>query len=447
MSLRYSLCNLLLILFFSVSAWAQAQVPLEAFVSTEKAFIWRKPGYSWSDCRPLEPDAPSSRFKSAEDEQLTMRRFNSGGREVCLSRDQKKDLLSSGDPVEIVTDKKGKVITEDHEIIIGGDLMEKKFYFVQAQGREGWMSEDQLTEPAPKEFPREDVKKDDPYCPPKSKSANQFKGLALQIPELQNAIDEKIALAPPKSDREIDRYMCLYHDGRIKPEQFQDTYKKFQKSAKQASSAFGVPYGLIMCTMLVESGLYYNPQERKEYKGLSQFGSAFVTDLNKIKTRAPYEDMWEKFQKVAPGAGLSDREIRSSSDPTSPAAAIALAYQWIYWDRMQQVGCKDCNISPQINRKELYMMVTAYNWGPYSLHKVARRSPMQMRSTPPPPRESRNYMARMENCLERGYDQSFREEGGKKSRSRKPGSTQNLTGEKAIYEDRVDRCDRLFPVK
>jgi hypothetical protein len=444
---------------------------LEAFVSTEKAFIWTQPGYSWADCRPLEPKEPENKFKSKQDETLTMSRFNAGAKRVCQMRDKKRDLLSAGDSVEILT-RNGKMVTESHDIIISGELMKKQFYLVNYRGQMGWMSEDQITEPAPKEYARPKASKD--TCVPGSKSANPMKGMAIQIPELQKAIDKHIALGTPKTDREVDRFACLYRSNHIDDDEFPGMYKKFQVSAKQASKAFGIPYGLIMCTMLVESGLHYNPKEKKEYKGLPQFGSALVSDLNKVKDREPYSQMWGKYQKMNPKVELSDRAVRSSPDPTAPAAAIALAYQWMYWDRIKQSRCKDCSFGSQINRKELYMLVTGYNWGPYSIGKVAGKSAYEMQSTPPPPKESRDYMVRMEHCLEGGYDQSFRDEAptkvsGKKSKDKSKTKEKSKSGKKSkakkaivkafnqvthrnvaerkVYEDRVDECDRLYPVK
>jgi hypothetical protein len=366
-----------------------------------------------------------------------------------VTPDGKATRLSSGDQVQVETRSDGTLITQVRPVRVKGNLLDETFYQVSVRGQKGWMSAHQLTEPSPREFERANYLNLMPKnidCPTdKHESSGKLKGLALQIPELQNAIDKNMPLASPKSEREIDRYMCLYHDDRIESEKFLETYKKFQKSAKQASQGFGVPYGMIMCTMLVESGLFYNPREKKEYKGLPQFGSALVEDLNRVKTRKPFDDMWSQMKKINPQIEISDQAVRSSPDPAGPAAAIALAYQWIYWERLKKVNCKDCSISNQLNRKDLYMMVAGYNWGPYSLDKVAHKTASEMRNSPPPPKESRDYMARMENCLEAGYDKSFRDEAMDRVGTKKDHLLKGSVEYRA-YNQRVARCDQHFPI-
>jgi hypothetical protein len=217
--------------------------------------------------------------------------------------------------------------------------------------------------------------------------------------------------AGSKKDNEIDHFACLYRDYNIPDKKFLETYPDFQKAAKEAASAFKVPYGMVMCTMMTESSLYFNTKEKDEYRGLGQVGSAFVEDLNKLIRKNPYKEQWDTYKSKNQDVQFTDKSVRESSDPRSAAVAVALGMSWIYNDRFHQkdVACKDCSRDGNYNRKDLYMMIAGYNWGPYSLKKIVGKSAAQMKSSYPPPEETRDYMSRIENCLAKNHYSNFKE--------------------------------------
>jgi hypothetical protein len=388
---------------------------LEAYISTQKSFIWSQPGYNWKDCRLIKTQDEDIYKLDGEEKSLAEKRYNEGGKAICLQRekDRPKNLLNAGDRVEVIDGSE----TPPMDVIIGGKLMQKKFYRVKSEsGYEGWISEDQITEPKAIEpkatepkgklFPKENKE----VCETKPKlGADKLKSEAGKIGQ---AVDQQIQLGKLKNDDEIKKFMCLYRHHKISKDEFDEKFDVLHNAAKDAANSFKVPYGMIMCTMLVESGLYHDPNEKDEYRGITQFGSMLVEDLNQATKRQPYSEMWKSYKSKNKSAEISDINIREESEPYSSAAAVAMAMKWIYNDRFKdkKVNCKDCSKDGNYNRKDLYLMIAGYNWGPYAIHKISQKSAFEMRNTSPPPKETRDYMERMENCWTKGHFKNFRED-------------------------------------
>jgi hypothetical protein len=381
----------------SVESWGKAD--LSASIYIEKAFLWDRPGFTWKDCRAHEPNAP---FFSANDRALTMKRA-SESKPAC---DNRQILLSAGEQVKIFTDKNDQPIEVEKEMIVGDKILKKNFFQVQIfkNGKliKGWIPASQLT-------PIHQYEKPKTICEPKAKGTNTPQALLFKLKKFQQDVEDKLPLASQKSQAEVDRFMCLYNDEGWNGENFETHFKKFRTAAKNAATSFGLPYALVMCTMLVESGLKHRPNETKEYRGYGQFGSDLVFDLSQVAKRKPYSEMWNAFQAKHKNATLTDDSIRQSADPTASAAAIALALRWIYKERIPAAGCKDCTSDFNFNRKDLYLMVMGYNYGPYTIGKVVERSSSSLHSGFPPPEETRHYMTQMDRCLTKGHISNFRE--------------------------------------
>lgn len=404
---------LISIIFSTLSALAGNTTPTQLVVevATSKAFIWNKPGYSWKDCRPEEAQ---SAYNNDEEKRITLERYNSGGKEICAARNAKTDLFESGETLEIVMQNGKPVYDETHKVIFSGNLMPKGFYKVKAKnGKVGWVSEDQVTRPH--ELEVEEVQTPSKTCNSfcetakanqrPAKDLNKFKGDFLR------EVDKQLPFPGSKSEKETDHFACLYRDQRISDEAFKTVFAKTKMAAAEAAKAFKMPYNLVLCTMMTESSLYFDPKDKDEYRGLSQVGSAFVEDLQKLMKKQPYQSQWTNYQKSNPGVQFTDNAVRNSGDPMAPAVAVAMGLSWIYNERFKEkdVKCTDCSTNGQFNRKDLYMMITGYNWGPYSLRKVVGRSPASMRNSFPPPKESRDYMSRVENCLAKDHYLNFKE--------------------------------------
>lgn len=424
----------------------------QAYVSDKSAYVWSVPGFSWKECRCENSDAC---FPTNEDLRLSLERYSHGGAEACQSRGP---LLEAGDELEVLTNDKGKPITADKDLIFSGKLVPKKFYKVKVKGKNGksfigWISEHQITSPSDqKEAEKEEPEvADSKPCPPvKSKNTNSPKELGTFVKKMRDDISSKIELGPTKSDSEVDRFMCLYRNASINENEFSGLLKKFKKAAKDAESAFQVPYSMTMCTLLVESGLKHNPNENDEYTSYGQFGSLLVEDLQKKVASRPYSAMWNQYKSRNPSAEFTDRAIRKDGSPESATAGVAMALRWIYGERFKDVGCKDCSTHKMddpraapmkdLNRKDLYMMVAGYNFTPYSLSKLKGKTPAALLTSYPPPKETRNYMTQMDRCMEKGQEEQLRVSGkpSKKGKADKKSVSRE-------YKSRIDECNRTHP--
>ncbi|MEZ0391866.1 MAG: hypothetical protein ACAH59_06605, partial [Pseudobdellovibrionaceae bacterium] len=367
-------------------------------------------------------------YSTDQDRAFSIQRYNSGGKEACERRNFKEGLLQAGDRVEIMTDKNGnpqtainpKTKDETFTVRIRDEDISVKYYRVRSEkGVEGWISSSQLTLPKDvSPLNKEKVKPlvSDEDCPPlKSPSAEEsLKGKSFPEKILEKAsIDNPIRKS--KSETEMDRYMCIHRHGKMDFNSFKSQLNSFKHAAKEAENAFGIPYAMVMCTMLTETRMYFIPGEGKNrsdrYLGLTQFGPELVSDLKDAIRRQPYKKMWEEYQSRNPNVQFTDRAIRLESDPHAPLAATALALRWIYEERMRDnnVNCVGCTRNREFNRKDLYMMVTGYNYTPFGLHKVGHKTPGQMLTGFPPPEETRDYMQYMESCMEQGFEKNFRE--------------------------------------
>ena|GEM_PF-2674827 len=405
---------------------ADAQSPGISYVYTETASLWNEPGYSWKVCDQLShKDASndsSAFFKTVENCNIN------------------RKYMQGGDEVMVLLDKNKKLDSVEKNVTINGQTQKIKFYHVEVTvidenghpvRKQGWMSADQITEPEQDHTADEVViPEKKPTCPPRRK--NPVKEAQKNIKDIQDHLANQIALGSLKSDQEIDHFVCLYRKSNISDAQLNQMLPQFQQAAKKAEVAFKIPYGITMCTMLIESGLNFNAKENKEYRGLGQFGSAIVDDLSKLSnnTKSPYSKMWDNYTNEP----LTDRGVRTSNNPEVATGAVAMMLRWIYQDRLPASKCKDCSSNEQFNRRDLYLMVAGYNYSPYAIQKIANRSLAQMHQSFPPPRETRNYMTQMDRCLEKGQEKKFRV--GRDDKH------EEISHE---YKDRKKTCDSQHP--
>jgi hypothetical protein len=411
---------------------ALGQSPGIAYVYTQTASLWKEPGYSWRVCDQLHKKDAINDFETL----------------MKTSENCNRTYLQGGDEVMVLTEGK-KLKSVDKDIVINGQHQKMKFYYVEvtvknADGtyhrERGWMSADQMTTPEQdQEAAAEiaDVKaatqpEKKPTCPPQHK--NSTKEAQKNASEIQNHLANQLALGPIKSDDEINHFACLYRRHQLNDAQFDRLIPEFSKAAKKAEKAFQVPYAVTMCTMLIESGLYYDSKENDEYKGLGQFGSAMVEDLEKLvkDSKSHFGQKWNQYTS----SDLNDKTVRSSSNPEVATGAVALMMNWLYEQRLPAANCHDCSRNDQFNRRDLYLMVAGYNYSPYAIDKFANRPLAKIQSSFPPPRETRNYMTQMDRCLEKGQEKKFRV--GKDDKK------EIMSHE---YKDRKKTCDQKYPVK
>lgn len=407
---------------FFASSKSFAQTSTTAYVFTETASLWDKPGYSWKVCGQLQQ--PNS-FKTLDSLM-----------ETNVNCTQGRKYLHAGDPVEVLL-KNNKPEEMIKNVTANGVTQKVKFYHVSVNlilmdgselNQKGWISADQISDPKVEAPPqKQPVAK--PNCPPKK---DPLKDASKDARSIEDHLANQMALGDVKSNREIDHFACLYRRRTIDDKQFDDMIPDFRKAAKKAETSFKIPYAVTMCTMLIESGLYYNSSESDEYKGLGQFGSAIVEDLSKLSTntKSPYSKMWDNYSS----SSLTDRAVRNSDDPEVATGAVAMMLRWLYQDRLPASRCKDCSTDGKLNRRDLFLMVAGYNYSPYALDKIANRSLAAMHSSFPPPQETRDYMTQMDRCLEKGQEKKFRV--GKDDKN------EEISHE---YKDRKASCDKNHP--
>lgn len=412
----------------------------EAAIYSEKATVWDRPGFSWLDCRPLDAN---SKYQSDEDKNKTLERFKSGGQEACAGR---IDFVNKDQKVKILIDKNGQPATFSTDVFNGKESEEELFYKVKfdkdGKSYEAWIAADQLTKPEMPDFeeepPQEEKQCEDPKGSTNTPSTPEK--TTKQIKDLAEKIEDHTALGPMKNEKELDHFMCLYEENNIGNKEYMDSFlKKFKDSSKAAAKAFGIPYNIIMCTMLAESGMQFKSSDRDEYRGHGQFGSALVKDMRTAIKDDPYKPMWDDFHKAMPNVNFTNASIRKSSDPSATAAAIGLAYRWIYEDRISRDLCRDCSQNLKLNRKDLYLMIVGYNYSPYQINGLSSRTPASLRTKgSKPPRESKNYMTMMDRCLSKTQFEEYRVE---KKCKRKDCSTS------LEYQTRKEKCDQFYPLK
>lgn len=412
----------------------------EASIYSEKATVWDRPGFSWLDCRPLDPN---SKYQSDDDKNKTLERFNTSGQAACNGR---IDFVNKDQKVKIILDQNGEPATLSTEVFNGKEYEEELFYKVrfEKEGKtfDAWVAADQLTRPEMPDF-EADPPQEEKQCEEPKGSTNTSSTpdkIKKSVTDLTEKIEDNTALGPMKSERELDHFMCLYEEANIGNKEYMDDYlKKFKDSSKAAAKASGIPYDVIMCTMLAESGLQYKRKDKDEYRGHGQFGSAIIKDLKAAMKDDPYKSIWDDFHKVMPNVNFNNASIRKSSDPSATAAAIAIDYRWIYEDRISRESCRDCSKNLKLNRKDLYLMIIGYNYSPYQINQLADRSPASLRTKgSKPPRETKNYMTMMDRCLSKSQFEQYRVE---KKCKRKDCSTS------LEFQTRKEKCDQFYPLK
>jgi hypothetical protein len=455
LSLRPFLLFQLLVLFIGSTAVAGS---MESEVTDEQAHIWKTPGYTWRDCRPLEWKKFKDSYANPEDKIISKKRYESGGKEACLERKDERDLFKAEAELEVLTDSNGEPMTainpksktDEFEVNIRGEPVKIQYYRVKSStGVEGWMASSQMARPRPKlsrldklinygkslckdclkseEEKEEEAKKLDPVLREARPDLGEVPKLQQSARDILEATNQQFKLGEIKSEYEMDRYMCIYRHRKKDLPDFLSELQAFKKAARDASNAFGMPYSMVMCTILIESRLRFDPQEiarSKEqmsrppkrgefidkYLGLAQVGPELVADLQEAKESQPFKGMWEKYQAKNPDMKFTQHEVRYTADPRGALVAAAFAFRYLYDKRFPKQGCVGCSRDHKYNRKDLDMMVTGYNWGTGMLNKVKLRSSGQMRTSFPPPPETQNYMKFMESCMEKDYERTFRDQ-------------------------------------
>lgn len=252
-------------------------------------------------------------------------------------------------------------------------------------------------------------------CSPTNSSTDQ------QIEDLFDAIKDSAGLVAYKNSAQLEKFACFHSKAEIYPkgfsfERFCSHYagkNKFRDSIKKAAEAFELPESLIGCTLLNESGLYFNPDENDAYPGYAQFGRPAVDDLKKKLERSPYKEMWKSYAGKRE-KDFTDHYIRKTADAEIATGAAALFMKWLLTDQIPRLSaCKDCsknNVQP--NRKDVFLATAGYDWSPYGLRKIADKTPDELLELDELPEETRDYFKKIERCLEPNQFENFISDSG-----------------------------------
>jgi hypothetical protein len=233
---------------------------------------------------------------------------------------------------------------------------------------------------------------------------------------------EAIETGGYKNSNEIERFACLHSDSGIygnekgfSKAKFCAYFKTEQPSLKEqirkAAIAFEIPEAIVACTLLVESGMYHRPNERKHYRGMAQFGASAVKDLKRYldNEREPYDDMWKRYTQ-RPTSDFNDRYIRNTKDVEIVVGAASLYAKWFFVNRIPTTGCTGCSGSTsQPNKKDIDLFIAGYNWSPYGTGRIATLNAAELRNENiiPPPKETKGYLRKMDRCLQPGQFDKF----------------------------------------
>lgn len=390
-----------------------AAVEYESVVGVD-GFLWDKPGYTWYDCQTAAKAAETLKAKAKKKFKTHVRteieNVCDGGR---------RELIQSGETVDHVL-KNGKPQVIVKKIKIGNTTSVQKFYLVKSPttGRTGWMSSSYIRNPIVKEFeapPATPPVADEPAQPTQAATAAPVKpcncnprptepkqhieNLRKDAAAIEAAVS-KMAIGAVKSPEELDRYMCLNRDLEVSQSTFNKLLPEIRKSAAAAEKAFGIPAPILKCVMLVESALVSNAKSEKNAAGLLQALEGTVDQLITVSERAPLDAEWNKYKSMQPAARLSQSTLRLRSNVTSSMGGIGLYLRHLQEDYIKK-SCKSCSVEDgMLTRKEIYLMIVGYNAGPGGIPKVSRLSAGQMLRSKPPPKETRNYFTKIDQCLQ-----------------------------------------------
>lgn len=231
-----------------------------------------------------------------------------------------------------------------------------------------------------------------------------------------------------KTGQQLKDYMCMQRSSEVKDENFEKTYAKFSELAIKAEKAFNVPQQLILCTALVEGGLYHHPNKKTKDRGFFQFTPPTVIDM-KERLEENYQQQWAKYTK-RPIKEFTDYNIRKSDDPEIPLGAGSIYLKWLLEEAVPKSGCEDCKFKPY-NEKSIFLAISGYNMGPYRMPTYSDQTPDQLISGKSLPKVTRDYLYKIRNCLSKEKMFSF---------APLTKAVNKIKNEKAFFQNRCEAC-------
>ncbi len=423
--MKFTLALPLFVFLISLQVSGNSDTPWEAYVRTEKAYVWSEPGWTYQDCQPQDKKdkGPGAKTRFTRREEAL---------ETCKKR-EKEHLLSESDSVEVLTssakDTKGisiqKPIYEDKRVFFSGNWEKIRYYKVRIKGKngadfEGWMSAEQVTRPEPKEFPQPVLAKTCKSCGLGNQSTTGLPEMKEEARVSRNSLEilQKVPDLTIKSDKELDRFACLHRGPVEENDLFKRLLPEINEATRQAEEAFGIPRALIRCSMLAESGLKAGLTSEAGAKGYMQVMPSTMSFIERLaKDRSlPYGEMLAQMQKKNRRVQLNNRAVREQDNISSAVAAAAFYFRFMFDTELKKViekkSCKDCSGDlGNLTRKDLYLLAVGYNAGHGLIARIAGKTPSEIRNTKegPPPSESREYVQRIEKCMGSGWETSFKE--------------------------------------
>jgi hypothetical protein len=180
-----------------------------------------------------------------------------------------------------------------------------------------------------------------------------------------------------------------------------------KRTSWAAEKAFGIPAPVLRCAMLIESG--FNGKARSEMNayGYAQVLKQTVAELGDVAQSEKYKAMWASYKKLEPSAAITEDAVRKKSTVPSSMGAMALYLRQLLSDYVAK-ECPDCHSKDEsFTRKEVYLLITGYNGGQGQLIRAAKKNPVQMLTSYPPPKQTREYLVKLDNCLHAGNQETF----------------------------------------
>ena len=184
-----------------------------------------------------------------------------------------------------------------------------------------------------------------------------------------------------KNPSKLKYYACLFRDNNLKKDEFCQLFEEpfyISHRIDQASESFNIPYSVLFCTVLIESGFDYKSKHRIHY-GYGQLSHIAIEQLRRVyKSDSKYQMMWghyhdRSFLSIAP------QKILFEKTPTLPIGTIAFYVRWMF-DRIDRLECSGCGPSFLVTEKKVALMIAGYNWKPFSIHNIDHLSIKEMTS-------------------------------------------------------------------
>lgn len=385
-------------------------------VKEGRATLWSQGGYHWKHCD-TSSDLTKTKNSMQRNELINL---------ASSCTNARLDFPTEGTPMMIHTDAKGNPLKWEFTSRRKGEAASINYYCVSYYDDDkklmhGWVNTESVS--APSMDSKNKIKLN--QCGLANSSSNELakatdtvqrtneKSTLSIVSAAQKKPEPKEPEGRYKNESELENFMCIhrkdeaYNRAKKTREQiraieekahqkFKEKYARFKLHSQNAEKAFGIPFQITLCTALIESGFRFIPNEAGPDDGYFQFTAPTVVDMKK-RLNKNYKSEWANYTKRN-ASDFNDINIRTKEDSEMAVAAGSLYLKWLI-EKQVASSCSDCHRGPPPDEKTIFLAIAGYNWSPFEMPAIARRSKKDLLTSYPPPPHTRVYMEKMRKCL------------------------------------------------